>query len=63
MSAKDAFASAFACAADEVIAVNGVDTSAGLTAAHVASLRERCGWNELSAAPEEPWWKKFLDQF
>jgi Ca2+-transporting ATPase len=39
------------------------DVRQGLSAARVAALRERHGYNQLAEVPPEPWWKRFLGQF
>ena len=63
MSAANDFANSFANTAEDVLAAKAVDPKSGLTTSAVTALREQYGWNELAAAPEEPWWQKFLGQF
>jgi P-type Ca2+ transporter type 2C len=53
----------YALSAEKILERFEVDAARGLDEAVVAEQRTRFGFNELTAAPPIPWWRKFLAQF
>ena len=50
-------------AADAVVRTLKSNSARGLSHAEAQSRRERYGPNELTRAPETPWWKRLVEQF